>query len=190
MSDFPTPKGYDDPEPEATMNGEPTFGDDMTEPELKAAIEEYQKWCAESYPVDVDLDGVPVEVSRRMKRTAGKVRSVRNTGDVKLIRYAWKAYQTWGWEEFAATVRHELIHVHTIQNYQEGGHGRRFKRMVDDLDTHRHCQSFAEDEAKYHIYCEGCGKLSSKKFKKCKTVKQPERYQTRCCGANLRVEEQ
>lgn len=193
MSGFPTPEGWgeDEPEPEPeTRTGEPTFGDDMTEAELTAAIREYQEWCSEYYPVEIDLDGVTIDISRKLKRTAGFVRSKKGTGHVKMIRYAWKAYQKWGWEKFAETIRHELIHVHTVQNYQEGGHGRRFKRMVEPMDTTRHCESFAEDEAKYHIYCTGCGELTGRKFRECKTVNQPERYRTRCCKANLRVEEQ
>jgi len=189
--DFPTPAGHKtskpEPEPEPETD-EPQFGDDMGKKELRRAIEEYSWWVAENYPVDIDLDGVPMELSSRMKKTAGKVVHIRGSDQVKYIRYAIKAYQEWGWEKFAETIRHELIHVHTVQNHATGGHGRLFKKMVPDMDTHRFCEKFAEDEAKYLLLCKECDKLVAQRFKRSKTVKNPGRYQSKCCNAPLRVE--
>lgn len=199
---FPTPKGFDknqfktqpdepepEPEPETKSSGEPCFPDDMTRPELKRAIEEYHDWCNNHYDVlDVDLDGIPVEISDQMKRTAGKVCHVKGSDQVKYIRYAWKAYQKWGWKQFAETVRHELIHVHTVQNYHKGGHGRLFKTLVEPLETHRNCETFAEDEAKYILFCKECDKDVAYRHRKSKTVKRPGDYRSRCCNAPLRVE--
>lgn len=214
---FPTPKGFDpdqfrttepepdvnmpepepetetepepEPNPEPTDDGEPTFPDDLTPHKLRLAIEEYQEWCNDHYDVlDVDLDGIPVEVSNKMKKTAGKVCHVKGSDRVKYIRYAFKAYKKWGWEQFAETIRHELIHVHTVQNYQKGGHGRLFKIMVEPMDTHRHCETFAEDDAKYILYCTDCDKDVAHRFKKSKTVKNPDKYRSKCCNAPLRVE--
>lgn len=178
------------PEPESKTDSnsdEPTFGDGMNETELKNAIVEYQFWVAENYPLEIDLNGIPVETSNRMKKTAGKVSSIRGSGTVAYIRYAVKAYQKWGWDQFAETIRHELIHVHTIQNHRKGGHGRLFKKHVADLDTHRHCESFARDEAKYILTCSECDKVVAERFKKSKTVKQPHRYRSNCCGSALEV---
>lgn len=199
---FPTPPSRDETESKSTtaptdtnqnqnQNGddEPSFGDDMNQHELKQAIETYQEWCAEHYPIDVDLDGIPTEISTRMKSTAGKV--CYNKGDfrVKYIRYALKAYQKWGWDELASTIRHELIHVHTVQNYEKGGHGRLFKRMVPKMDTSRHCETFAEDDAKYILFCKECDAEVVRRFKMCKSVKNPGRYRSKCCQAPLRVED-
>ena len=168
---------------------EPTYPDDLTQHRLRLAIEEYQQWCADNYDVlNIDLDGIPVEISTKMKKTAGKVLAIQASDQVELIRYAYGAYKKWGWEQFAETVRHELIHVHTIQNYQKGGHGRLFKSLVEPMNTHRHCESFSTDEAKYHLFCTECDKLVAHKFRRSKTVKQPENYRSRCCNAPLRVE--
>jgi predicted SprT family Zn-dependent metalloprotease len=189
---FPTPprREQSDPEPEKTTNemNEPKFGDDLSKPELKAAIEEYQFWVVEEYPLEIDFDGIPVEVSTKLKRTAGKVAHIRGSKKVKHIRYAWKAYQTWGWEKFTETIRHELIHVHTVQNHAKGGHGHLFKRMVPDLDTTRHCESFSDDEAKYVLSCSECEKEVARRFRKSKTVKRPEKYRSKCCKAPLHVQ--
>lgn len=199
---FPTPPGHNDPKPNPeptpepepetepeTDDGEPVFPDDMSQRELLAAIEEYQEWCAEHYDaLQIELDGIPVEVSTKLKRTAGKVAHVKGTDEVKYIRYAVKAYEKWGWEQFTETIRHELIHVHTIQNYQRGGHGQLFKNLVRPLETHRHCESFASSEAKYHLRCSECDELVAERFQRSKTVKHPERYRSKCCREPLRVE--
>lgn len=197
---LPTPKGWGEtetetepePEPEPESDGgenEPTFPQDMGQVELKSAIEKYQDWCAEHYDVlEVDLDGIPVEISTQMKRTAGKVAYRKGSDDIKHIRYAFKAYQNGGWQDMAETIRHELIHVHTIQNHKVGGHGRKFKRLVEPMDTTRHCESFATDEAKYVLYCSNCDDVVAHRYQKSKTVKNPEKYNSKCCGASLRVE--
>lgn len=204
---FPTPKGFDksqfdtklepepkpkqapEPEPQPTSEDHLSFPDDMTRTELHEAIQTYQEWCNDHYDVlNVNLDEVPVELSDQMKRTAGKVIHVKGSDKVKCIRYALKAYETWGWKQFAETIRHELIHVHTVQNYQKGGHGRLFKTLVEPLETHRHCETFSENEAKYVLYCTECDKDVAYRYKKSKIVKQPSRYQSGCCNASLRVE--
>lgn len=204
---FPTPKGFDpsqfgttesEPEPEPELEPEPnpeptddelTFPNDMGRAELKTAIREYHDWCNDHYdPLDVDLEDIPVEVSMKMKRTAGKVAHIKGSDQVKYIRYAYKAYKKWGWDEFAKTIRHELIHVHTVQNYQKGGHGPLFKSMVEPLETHRHCELFAENEAKYVLHCSDCDEIVAHRHKRSKTVKHPEKYLSKCCNAPLRVE--
>ncbi|QSG06375.1 SprT-like domain-containing protein [Halapricum desulfuricans] len=174
---------------EPAADSEPTFPDDMGKADLRAAITEYQEWCADHYDeLEIDLDGIPVEVSTQMKRTAGKVAHVKHTGEIKYIRYAFKAYQKWGWKQFSETIRHELIHVHTVQNYRQGGHGYRFKALVEPLETTRHCESFAVEDAKYILYCSECDTDVAHRYKRSKTVTEPERYRSKCCNAPLRVE--
>lgn len=205
---FPTPKGYNStqfnnpteakPEPETETEAEPDtdtqpkpephFSDKFNHKDLKSAIEEYQDWCNQHYDVlDVDLDGIPVEISDRMTKTAGKVSYIKGTDEIKYIRYAYKAYQKWGWEKFAETIRHELIHVHTVQNYQKGGHGRLFKMLVDPLDTHRHCESFTKDEAKYILRCTDCGNDVGHRHRESKIVKKPQKYRSKCCSSPITV---
>lgn len=191
MPIVPKPRGNDtsnDQEKSDDGGDEPTFGDHMTHPSLKKAIIEYQKWVGENYPIDIDLSDVDTEISNKMKRTAGKVASYTNQGKVTYIRYAFKAYQQWGWEKFAETIRHELIHVHTVQNHRKGGHGRLFKQKVDALETHRHCEKFANDEAKYFLNCNGCGETVDVRFRDCKMTDQNARgVRSNCCSAEIDV---
>jgi len=186
----PEPEPEPEPEPSSNDNSEPQFPDNLEKTELKSAIREYQEWCNQNYDVlDVDLSDIPVEISIKLKKTAGKVAWINGTSEIKYIRYAFKAYQKWGWEKFAETIRHELIHVHTIQNYQKGGHGRLFKMLVDKMDTTRHCESFTEDEAKYILKCSECDKEIGRRHKRSKIVKQPWNYSSQCCSENVKVEE-
>ena len=160
--------------------------DNLTKRQLKKAIRDYANQVAdESDILDITLNGVSIELSTKMKRTAGKVAYKRGSKTVNYIRFAWKAYQKWGWDQFADTIRHELIHVHQVQNYGKGGHGGRFRLFAEKLDTHRHCQNFAEDEAKFKIRCDGCGK-EDYRYRRSKVVKHPHRYSCNC-GGDLEV---
>lgn len=164
------------------------YGDDMGKRQLKRAIECYQETVTENYHcLNVNLSSFRVEVSNKMKRTAGKVTFSKATWEVNCARYAYKAYKKWGWEKFAETIRHELIHVHTIQNYNIGGHGPRFRALVDDMDTTRHCESFTD--ANYGINCSECGQELGTRLQRSKVVKYPHRYDSKCCDAPLESEE-
>lgn len=165
---------------EPTKNTAPTFGDDMTKSQLKEAIREYSVWVIEHYDLEISLAGVPIQVSSQMKRTAGKVINKRNDPDDHRIRYAYRAYQTWGWEgEFEATIRHELVHVWELQQFGKAGHGARFKGKARELDAPRHCQKFSDH--KYEVFCTECEKIVAKRHKRSKTVKSPESYRSKCC---------
>ncbi|QRV15050.1 SprT-like domain-containing protein [Haloterrigena salifodinae] len=153
----------------------------MTPAELKQAIREY----AETVEIDVPLGEVEIEISKQLKRTAGK--AIRKNGQLKM-RFAWKAYQAWGWDdEFKGTIRHELIHIWEYDTHGKGSHGPVFKTKARELDAPRHCPSFAHEDAKWFLVCPRCGKKTPR-FKKSKVVENPEGYKTRCCREQIRVE--
>jgi predicted SprT family Zn-dependent metalloprotease len=157
------------------------YGDKMNQSQLKDAIVEYQRKCAKKYDVlDIDVDAFPTEISNRMTKTAGKV--AHKGGEVSYVRYAYKAYEKWGWKKFAKTIRHELIHVHQVQNNKPSGHGYSFKKLVEPLDTHRHCEKFSTPN--YLVTCKGCGETTGRQ-KKSKLVKYPHKYQCSRCGGDL-----
>lgn len=56
------------------------------------------------------------------------------------IRLSRDTHQDYGWEQFARTVRHELIHAWQYTEYGEADHGPTFRRWVEPLDTDRHCE--------------------------------------------------
>jgi len=190
---FPTPNGEielstrsdaetaTEPEPERNM-------DNLTQRELREAIRDY----AESYTLagvqdQPDLDSIPFDISRRLKSTAGKVQHKRGTGEIVRVRFAWKAYQRWGWERFTSTIRHELIHVWELQEFGKAGHGPVFKRVARQNDTTVNCEHFAQDEAKFELLCSECGGNVAYRHKRSKTVTNPENYRSKCCKAPLEV---
>ena len=157
-------------------------GDDLTPNELRGAIREY----AETVDIDVPLDEVEIQVSKRLKRAAGK--AGKKNGDL-FMRFAWKAYQSWGWnDDFEGTIRHELVHIWEYDTHGKGSHGPTFKRKARELDAPRHCPTFADDEARWFLVCEACGKKTPR-FKRSKIVENPGPYRSGCCRARIRVED-
>lgn len=155
-------------------------GDDMTPAQLEAAIREY----AETVDIDVPLEKVDIQISKRLQRAAGK--AGRKGGNL-FMRFAWKAYQSWGWnDDFEGTIRHELIHIWEYDTHGKGSHGPTFKRKARELNAPRHCPTFAEDEAKWLLVCPSCGK-ESPRYRTSKVIKSPEGYRTRCCNEQIEV---
>ena len=157
-------------------------GDDLTPTQLKKAIRDY----AETIEIDVPLEKVEIEISKRLQRAAGK--AIRR-GDNLKMRFAWKAYQSWGWnDDWEGTIRHELVHIWEYYNHDSGGHGLRFKTKAAEYDAPLHCPSFAEDEAKWFIICSGCGNRMPR-FRKSKVIENPGAYRSACCSEKIEVEE-
>lgn len=137
---------------------------------------------AEQFPL-VPVEEIAWEVSTRMKRSAGIAVYDREAEQVT-IRLSWDAYQAYGWEEFARTVRHELIHA--WQYYERGtaDHGPTFRQWLDPLETDRHCERYAEP--RYWIVCGDCGDRNPR-YRRSKVVEQPERYSCGRCGGPIAV---
>jgi|AntRauTorcE11898_2_1112593.scaffolds.fasta_scaffold28558_2 predicted SprT family Zn-dependent metalloprotease len=156
-------------------------GDDLTKGQLRSAIRDY----AETVEIDVPLDEVEIDISNRLQRTAGL--AIRKNNQMKM-RFAWKAYQSWGWgNEWEEVIRHELIHIWEYVTFDEAGHGHNFKAKAAELDAPRHCPTFAEDDAKWFIRCSECGN-SRPRFRRSKIIDNPERYRSGCCGAAVEVD--
>jgi len=102
------------------------------------------------------------------------------------ITLSWGAFESFTPEEWMDNVRHELIHVEEIQKYGASNHGWRFKQRAREVDASTSCPKFTE--YKYKLYCKECDEFVSGKYKKSKMVKNPNKYITRCCDANLYVE--
>ncbi|WP_076433253.1 SprT-like domain-containing protein [Haladaptatus litoreus] len=98
----------------------------------------------------------------------------------------WKAHEQHGWEQFSATVRHELIHAWQYHELGEAEHGRTFDRWTDALDTTQHCERFTSP--KWWLICEDCGGRIAR-YRRSKTLRNPEEYSCGECGGAIRVEE-
>lgn len=162
----------------------PSFGNEMPPSAFQSACREYAEWAVENYDTfsDVDLDKVAVQVSQKLKRAAGKAGKNRQRPPEYFMRFAYGAYEKWGWDkEIEETVRHELIHIRQYQVNGSGGHGLDFRRMADEVDAPRHCKQFTDYN--WGIYCSECDEQVTGKYRKCKMTKNPGRYQSKCCQA-------
>ncbi|MDG5762007.1 SprT-like domain-containing protein [Natronococcus sp. A-GB1] len=161
---------------------------ELDEPETKAelrarAASHAADVAGEHFP-ELPVESINWETSTQMQRSAGKAGYNRASGQIT-IRLSWDAYREYGWQKFARTVRHELIHAYQFHKHGEADHGPTFTRWVDPLDTDRHCERFADP--KYWIVCDDCEKRDPR-YQRSKIVKNPGNY--RCqCGGDLRVED-
>jgi len=152
--------------------------------------------------VDVRFDLVEWEVSHRAKRRAAALKRPKlpdtTVGEpcdwealegadgrplpctLSLTREAFDAFDRTEW---AATLRHELVHVEQYQRDGTTDHGAAFRERAAQLDTEVHCPAFAE--AKHVLTCGDCGELVARRYRDCKLVRERDRYRSGCCGAAL-----
>jgi predicted SprT family Zn-dependent metalloprotease len=136
--------------------------------------------------LDLDLGAVEWDVSARSRRQAGLCRwhVASETATIVLARRAYKRYD---WPEFAAVVRHELVHAWEFQRFGESGHGERFRDLAARLEAPRHCRSFADP--RYVLRCRGSDcDWRATRHRASKPVRAPDRYRCGMCGGALAAE--
>jgi predicted SprT family Zn-dependent metalloprotease len=139
--------------------------------------------AAEHFP-ELPVESIAWETSTRMQRSAGKAIYDRQSEEIT-IRLSWDAYETYGWEQFARIVRHELIHAWQYHEHGEADHGPTFRQWVEPLETDRHCERYAEP--KYWVVCEEC-ESRDLRYRRSKVVKQTEKYSCGRCGGDISIE--
>ncbi|WP_265110361.1 SprT-like domain-containing protein [Halosolutus halophilus] len=162
-------------------DGEYTIAD-----EIVARARIHARKVLDERELPVDRDALEWTVSERARRRAGACRwhPDRETATIVLAR---RAYGEYDWPEFAAVVRHELVHAWEFQQFGESGHGPRFRDRAAALDAPRHCRSFSEP--RYVLRCrdEDC-EWRAKRHRASKPVKAPDRYRCGVCGGSYEVE--
>jgi predicted SprT family Zn-dependent metalloprotease len=158
-------------------------GPGSTHEEFLAAAKLYAREVVERRDLAVDVSRLEWEVSTRAKRRAGAV--TYRDGDPRTVRLTWAHFQNEGWAAAAATVRHELIHVHLLNEADDASHGEAFRRLADRLDTHVNCERFVDPE--WWVTCTDCGARLAR-YRRSKLVKRPDRYQCSDCGGAFRVD--
>ncbi|WP_224450250.1 SprT-like domain-containing protein [Haloprofundus salilacus] len=153
-------------------------------PEFLAVSKVYAREVVEHYGLRVTVSDLEWEVSKRAKRRAGAVRY--RDGKPEAVSLTWELFENRGWEAAAETIRHELIHVHLLNEANDGSHGERFRRLAGELGTHVNCERFAEP--KWWIRCESC-ETKLARYRRSKLVENTESYRCGGCGGALRVEE-
>lgn len=149
-----------------------------TPEDLLSVAPRYAQYVVEMHDMDVPLDEVEWDISHRAKRRAGVCIYDKDSEDIT-VRLTWDAYEVNGWENMKDTIRHELVHAEQYHRFGESGHGVRFKRRADEVDASQNCEAFTD--AKFTLNCAGCGVMSGRRHRICKTVKEPSVYDSQQC---------
>ena len=151
--------------------------------EFLAVARVYARDVVAAYGLSAAVSDLDWAVSTRAKRRAGAVK-YRN-GDPEAVVLTWDHFANLGWAAAAATIRHELIHVHLLNEADDASHGKRFERLADRLDTHVHCDRFVEPA--WWVICTDCGARLAR-YRQSKLVTDPAQYRCGDCGGTFRVE--
>lgn len=153
---------------------------DASTSEFLAVAKVYARGVVESYGLTVDVSGLEWEVSKRAKRRAGVVK-YRNESP-ETVSLTWEYFREHGWGATAEVIRHELIHVHLLNEDGDASHGDAFREWATELQTSITCERFAEPN--WWVVCESCGSEMAR-YRKSKLVKNPESYRCGGCGGSL-----
>jgi predicted SprT family Zn-dependent metalloprotease len=151
--------------------------------EFLAVARVYARAVTDAHDLSVPVSRLDWEVSTRAKRRAGAVRY--RDGRPQTVVLTWGHFERSGWEAMAATIRHELIHVHLIEETGDPSHGERFRELAEQLDTHVHCERFTDP--KWWVVCTDCGARLAR-YRESTLVRNPESYRCGDCGGRFRVE--
>ncbi|WP_435361249.1 SprT-like domain-containing protein [Haloarchaeobius sp. DFWS5] len=157
------------------------------DPDTPADLCAWARSYAATVDIDVDLDAVSWEVSKRAKRRAGACR-YNPSDETCTVVLTWRAYQAYGWRTFTDTIRHELVHVWEFQQFGESGHGARFREKAAELDAPRHCDPFSEP--RYVLVCSAADcDWRATRHRASEPVKRPaDGYRCGDCGERYAVE--
>ncbi|WP_089649732.1 SprT-like domain-containing protein [Halobacterium hubeiense] len=170
------------------MTGEPSGLDtefyavdaDVSTAEFLAVAKVYARDVVDSYDLTVDVSALDWEVSKRAKRRAGAVKYRDDSPET--VSLTWEYFQEHGWGATAEVVRHELIHVHLLNEAGDGSHGDAFREWAGELQTSVTCERFADPN--WWVVCEDCGS-ELPRYRESKLVKNPESYRCAGCGGTL-----
>lgn len=156
---------------------------DASPAEFLAAARIYAREVVDRYSLSASVSDLEWELSKRAKRRAGAVK--HRDGDPESVVLTWEFFESEGWDAMAATIRHELVHVHLLNERDDPGHGEAFRRLAGELDTDVHCDRFADPE--WWVTCEECSTRVAR-YRRSKLVRDPDRYACGECGGGLRVD--
>lgn len=153
---------------------------DVSVAEFRSVAKVYARDVAESYDLTVTVSDLDWEVSKRAKRRAGAVK--HRGGAPETVSLTWAYFQEHGWGATADVIRHELVHVHLLNENDDPSHGDAFREWATKLQTAVTCERFAEP--KWWVVCASCGS-EMPRYRKSKLVKNPDSYRCGGCGGRL-----
>lgn len=165
----------------------------------------YCRRAVERYDFEVDLAPVEWAVSTRAKRRAAAVKrpSVPEATVGRPIDWSetpdgvtdaagrprctvsltWAAFDEFAYEEWTATLRHELVHVEQYQQFGTTNHGPAFERRAEAVDAPIRVRQFATPA--YLLSCSDCDEVVARRYRDCKLVRRYDEYVSSCCEASL-----
>ena len=156
---------------------------DCSQAEFLAAVRVYAREVVATHDLTATVSDLDWEVSTRAKRRAGAVK--HRDSDPETVVLTWAHFAEQGWAATAATVRHELAHVHLLNEHGDAGHGDRFRALAARLNAPRHCERFVPPT--WWVVCTDCGARLAR-YRRSKLVTDPGQYQCGECGGSFRVE--
>lgn len=168
-------------------DGEPdvshfAIGTHVSPDEFLAVTRVYARRVVDAHGLNVNVSDLDWEVSKRAKRRAGAVKY--SEGNPEAVSLTWEYFQERGWAATAETIRHELIHVHLLNERGDGSHGSEFRQLADELKTTVRCEIFAEP--KWWIVCQECG-AQIPRYRRSKVVKHPAQYRCGRCDGEVEI---
>jgi len=173
--------------------------------ELILASRAYCREAAREHGLDVEFSALDWEVSTRAKRRAAAVKRPKipdaevgepidwdeldrertDEADPRCctVSLTWAAYEAFDRAEWAATLRHELIHVEQFQRFGTTDHGPEFRERAEAVGASVRCRPFADP--KYVLRCSACGTVVGRRYRECDIVREPGRYRSSCCEATV-----
>lgn len=150
--------------------------------EFLAVAKVYARDVVDAHDLAVSVSDLEWTVSKRAKRRAGAV--TYRDGTPESVSLAWRQFQNAGWLASAATIRHELVHVHLLNEADDPSHGDAFVELADTLNTHVNCERFTDPE--WWVQCTDCGARVAR-YRRSKLVQSPDKYVCGDCGGDLEV---
>lgn len=155
---------------------------EVRDEELLTVCRVYARAVVARHDLTAAVDSLDWRVSRRAKRRAGAVYHLDGV-PVRVV-VARRFFDANGWTGLAETIRHELIHVHLLNERGDPGHGDAFREWADRLETGVRCERFAEPN--WIVECENCGGRLHR-YRRSKLVKWPGKFRCGECGGDLRA---
>jgi predicted SprT family Zn-dependent metalloprotease len=151
-----------------------------TDEELLAVCRLYARDVVVRHDLTVEVTALDWEVSTRAKRRAGAV--VHRDGTPISVRLTREYFESEGWDALAATIRHELIHVHLLNEQGDASHGEAFRTWAERLATDVRCERFADP--RWIVECVDCGRQIHR-YRRSKLVSSPAQFECGACGGRL-----
>lgn len=166
---------------------------DWSPSELRTKLEEYAEDVLDRYSEPLEslcLERTEWTVSRRLFRAGGYCRTEFSDPPKHEIVVSYPAFRYWGWHRVQDIVRHELVHAAVFEAYGPDidPHGEEFQALAEGIDAPIAGESPLP--YRFELRCSVCRDLVDGLYEPSPRTKHPSRFQSKCCGAPLDVNEQ